>query len=211
MTDVVENKTDTKSIIEFIMLSSIKYMYELGSKVAEKYSLEKDITQINRIIELIFTSMVMEDDIDINRYYLITKREFSSYNRLSLELKEDLKKLKSDIDGKVSLDLDLTMQAINNSFLLIDPSFKKTSKKWEEITWPNINVEAIVKDMNLSNDVPIELEEFLPTDVLDSIQSDEGFIRKKKELVENIEFLKAMKEDLGQVLLNLLPENKIIN
>lgn len=210
MVKQIQNETNSK-VNEYIAISSLKYMYELGPYLAEKYALEKEIVQTNRIIELIFSSMITEDDMELNEYYILTDKEFENYDKLGSELSNKINKIINDIDGQMNLDIRKTMEDINKSLLVLDPSFKKSSKKWESISWPKIDLSDIKEKININNEIEASLKEFLPEEVVESVQSEKDLINKKKDLKESLNFLKGIKTDLDDVLLNLLPEGNILN
>lgn len=210
MVKQIQNEINSK-VNEYIAISSLKYMYELGPYLAEKYALEKEIVQTNRIIELIFSSMITEDDMELNEYYILTDKEFENYDKLGSELSNKINKIINDIDGQMNLDIRKTMEDINKSLLVLDPSFKKSSKKWESISWPKIDLSDIKEKININNEIEASLKEFLPEEVVESVQSEKDLINKKKDLKESLNFLKGIKTDLDDVLLNLLPEGNILN
>ena len=210
MVKQIQNETNSK-VNEYIAISSLKYMYELGPYLAEKYALEKEIVQTNRIIELIFSSMITEDDMELNEYYILTNKEFKNYDKLGSDLSNKINKIRNDIDGQMNLDIRKTMEDINKSLLVLDPSFKTSSKKWDSISWPNIDLSDIKEKISINNEIEASLKEFLPEEVVESVQSEKDLINKKKDLKESLNFLKGIKTDLDDVLLNLLPEGNILN
>lgn len=210
MVKQIQNETNSK-VNEYIAISSLKYMYELGPYLAEKYALEKEIVQTNRIIELIFSSMITEDDMELNEYYILTNKEFKNYDKLGSDLSNKINKIRNDIDGQMNLDIRKTMEDINKSLLVLDPSFKTSSKKWDSISWPNIDLSDIKEKISINNEIEASLKEFLPEEVVESVQSEKELINKKKDLKESLNFLKGIKTDLDDVLLNLLPEGNILN
>ncbi len=210
MVKQIQNETNSK-VNEYIAISSLKYMYELGPYLAEKYALEKEIVQTNRIIELIFSSMITEDDMELNEYYILTDKEFKNYDKLGSDLSNKINKIRNDIDGQMNLDIRKTMEDINKSLLVLDPSFKTSSKKWDSISWPNIDLSDIKEKISINNEIEASLKEFLPEEVVESVQSEKDLINKKKDLKESLNFLKGIKTDLDDVLLNLLPEGNILN
>lgn len=210
MVKQIQNETNGK-VNEYIAISSLKYMYELGPYLAEKYALEKEIVQTNRIIELIFSSMITEDDMELNEYYILTDKEFKNYDKLGSDLSNKINKIRNDIDGQMNLDIRKTMEDINKSLLVLDPSFKTSSKKWDSISWPNIDLSDIKEKISINNEIEASLKEFLPEEVVESVQSEKDLINKKKDLKESLNFLKGIKTDLDDVLLNLLPEGNILN
>lgn len=210
MVKQIQNETNSK-MNEYIAISSLKYMYELGPYLAEKYALEKEIVQTNRIIELIFSSMITEDDMELNEYYILTDKEFKNYDKLGSDLSNKINKIRNDIDGQMNLDIRKTMEDINKSLLVLDPSFKTSSKKWDSISWPNIDLSDIKEKISINNEIEASLKEFLPEEVVESVQSEKDLINKKKDLKESLNFLKGIKTDLDDVLLNLLPEGNILN
>lgn len=210
MVKQIQNETNSK-VNEYIAISSLKYMYELGPYLAEKYALEKEIVQTNRIIELFFSSMITEDDMELNEYYILTDKEFKNYDKLGSDLSNKINKIRNDIDGQMNLDIRKTMEDINKSLLVLDPSFKTSSKKWDSISWPNIDLSDIKEKISINNEIEASLKEFLPEEVVESVQSEKDLINKKKDLKESLNFLKGIKTDLDDVLLNLLPEGNILN
>lgn len=210
MVKQIQNESNNK-VNEYIAISSLKYVYELGPYLAEKYSLEKEIVQTNRVIELIFSSMITEDDMELNEYYILINKEFKSYDKLGSDLSNKINKIRNDIDGQMNLDIRKTMDDINKSLLVLDPSFKNSSKKWDDISWPSINLADIKEKLSINNDIEASLKEFLPEDVIESVQSEKDLINRKKDLQESLDFLKGIKTDLADVLLNLLPEGNILN
>ena len=148
---------------------------------------------------------------ELNEYYILTDKEFKNYDKLGSDLSNKINKIRNDIDGQMNLDIRKTMEDINKSLLVLDPSFKTSSKKWDSISWPNIDLSDIKEKISINNEIEASLKEFLPEEVVESVQSEKDLINQKKDLKESLNFLKGIKTDLDDVLLNLLPEGNILN
>lgn len=204
------NDLDT-SIKKSIISTPLKYFYEFGPDLALRYRLEKEIGQINRVIELYLQNQDKYQRDMLNNYYKLVDKEYGDYSRKACDIMANIDFIRHNLDELDYIEPNKDIEPISESIYLLDPSNKDLAEKLKTTFWPRIDTRSIKNGMD-SKDLGMlknfnDKHIFLPSDMIISTR-DELSIRKKKTELKNINSsLKDIKKDLEYLLLSLQPES----